>query len=274
MTQRRQYLDQGRGNGRRNSFRPAKVCWVISLSVGLCFAQLSPVLARRSFHSPVVPGYTSPRVARPAAPIRRSVRPVVPVRRAVLPGPRVGPVVRRPAGVRRPAVVRHPVPLGRVLRSLPLGYAAIMLANSLYYYHGGNFYRQGSGGYTVVGAPVGAVVPALPTDYSFLYIDGIRYYTHAGNYYLQALGGYQVVPDPRRTVPQPVISNKVVVTSTILNVRSGPGLQHYIANRVNYGDTLLVIQRNIDWVYVQLPDNSRGWVMTRFTAPVGQRADG
>lgn len=87
MTQRRQYLDQGRGNGRRNSFRPAKVCWVISLSVGLCFAQLSPVLARRSFHSPVVPGYTSPRVARPAAPIRRSVRPVVPVRRAVLPGP-------------------------------------------------------------------------------------------------------------------------------------------------------------------------------------------
>ena len=268
MTTRRQQFDQGRDNGRRNLSRPAKACWVISLSVGLCFAQLSPVFARRSFHSPVVPGYTSPRVARPVAPVPRSVRPVVPVRRAVLPSPRVRPVVRRPA------VVRRPVPVGRVLRSLPLGYAAIMLANSLYYYHGGSFYHRDPRGYVVVHAPVGAVVPALPADYSFLYIDGIRYYTHAGNYYLQAPGGYQVVPDPRRRGPQPVISNKVVVTSTILNVRSGPGLQHYIANRVNYGDVLLVIQRNVDWVYVQVPDNSRGWVMTRFTAPVGQRADG
>ena len=82
------------------------------------------------------------------------------------------------------------------------------------------------------------------------------------------------MPDPRRTVPQSVVSNKVVVTSNMLNVRSGPGLEHYIANKVYYGDVLLVIQRNIDWMYVQLPDNNRGWVMTRFTEPAGQRADG
>ena len=118
------------------------------------------------------------------------------------------------------------------------------------------------------------MVPALPADYSFLLIDGVRYYTHAGSYYLQVPEGYQVVPDPRRTVPQSVASNKIVVTSNMLNVRSGPGLEYYVANRVNYGDILLVLQRNADWVYVQLPDNSRGWVMTRFTAPAGQRADG
>ncbi|MDU9047376.1 MAG: DUF6515 family protein [Candidatus Electrothrix sp. Rat3] len=149
-----------------------------------------------------------------------------------------------------------------------------MFANSLYYYHGGSFYRKDPGGYVVVDSPVGAVVPALPADYNFFLIDGVRYYTHAGNYYLQVRGGYQVVPDPRRTAPQPVVSNKVIVTSTILNVRSGPGLQYYIANRVNYGDMLMVLQRNIDWMYVQLPDNSRGWIMTRFTAPAGRRADG
>ncbi|RWX50504.1 SH3 domain-containing protein [Candidatus Electrothrix marina] len=258
MTQHRQQFDQGRDNGRRNLSRPAKVCWVTFLSVGLCFAQLSPVFARHPFNSPVVPGYTSPRAARPSAPVRRTV----------LPGPRVRPIVRPPV------VVRRPVPVRRVLRALPLGYAAIMLANSLYYYHGGSFYRQDPGGYIIVDAPVGAVVPALPADYSFLLIDGVRYYTHAGSYYLQVPEGYQVVPDPRRTVPQSVASNKIVVTSNMLNVRSGPGLEYYVANRVNYGDILLVLQRNADWVYVQLPDNSRGWVMTRFTAPAGQRADG
>jgi len=257
MTPRRQQLDKGRGNGRRNLSRPVKVCWVTFLSVGLCFAQLSPVFARRSFNSPMVHPAASPRAVSPA-PVRRSVRPVAPVRRFS----------------RRPAVVRRSLPVRRVLRSLPLGYAAIMLANSLYYYNAGSFYRKDPGGYVVIDPPVGAVVPALPADYSFLLIDGMRYYIHAGNYYLQVSNGYQVVPNPRRTVPQSIVSNKVVVTSNMLNVRSGPSLRHYIANRAYYGDVLQVIQRNVDWVYVQLPDNSRGWVMTRFTAPAGQRVDG
>ncbi|RWX47005.1 SH3 domain-containing protein [Candidatus Electrothrix aarhusensis] len=258
MTQHRQQFDQGRDNGRRNSFRPAKVCWVISLSVGLCFAQLSPVLARHPFNSPMVPRAALPRVVSPAPPVRRAVRPVAPVHRFS----------------RRPAVVRHSFPVRRVLRALPLGYAAIMLANNLYYYNAGSFYRKDPGGYVVVDAPVGAVVPALPAGYSFLYVDGVRYCTHAGSYYLQVPGGYQVVLDPRRSVPQSVVSNKVVVTSKVLNVRSGPSLQYYIANKAYYGEVLQVLSRERDWVYVQLPDNSRGWVMTRFTEPARQRADG
>jgi uncharacterized protein YgiM (DUF1202 family) len=149
-----------------------------------------------------------------------------------------------------------------------------MLANSLYYYNAGSFYRKDPGGYVAIDAPVGAVVPALPFGYSFLVVDGMRYYTYGGNYYLQVSDGYQLVPDPRSTVPQSVVGNKVVVTSNMLNVRSGPSFQHYIANKVYYGDVLQVLQRKIDWVYVQLPDNSRGWVMARFTAPAGQRSDG
>ena len=287
MIQRRQIFDQERENGRRKSSRPAKICWVTLLSIGLCFAQLSPVFARRSFNSPVVPGYTSPHVARPAPPVRRSVHSSTPTRRSTryLRSRRrssnfVEPTRRsffpsdRSRSVSRRSVRSHHFPVGRVLTDLPLGYAAIMLANSLYYYYGGSFYRRNPGGYVAIHAPVGAVVPVLPAGYSFLRIDGVRYYTHAGNYYLQVFDGYQIVSDPRRSVPQSVVSNKVVVTSNVLNVRSGPSFQHYIANRVYYGDVLQVLQRNVDWVYVQLPDKSRGWVMTRFIAPARQRVDG
>ena len=268
MTQRQQHFDQDSGQSRRKSFRTAKGCWTALLSAGLLFAQLSPVCARHPFNSPVVPGYPSPRTVRPVVPVPRPVRPAPPVRRVVPPAAPIRPVIRPPA------VVRRPLPVGRVIRTLPLGYAAIMLANSLYYYHAGSFYRRAPGGYVVINSPVGAVVPALPADYSFLTVDGVRYYIHAGTYYLPAPGGYQVVADPRRTAPQPVVSNKVIVTSNILNVRSGPGLQHHIAARAYYGDHLLVLHRKADWIFVQLPDNSRGWVMTRFTAPAGGRADG
>lgn len=126
----------------------------------------------------------------------------------------------------------------------------------------------------VVDAPVGAVVPALPFGYNFLVVDGVRYYTYDGSYYLQVSNGYQIVPDPRNTILQPVIGGQVVVTSSMLNVRSGPGLQYYISTRVYYGDVLQVLHREIDWLYVQLPDGSQGWVMTRFTTPAGRRADG
>ena len=64
------------------------------------------------------------------------------------------------------------------------------------------------------------------------------------------------------------------MTSRTLNVRSGPGLQYDIAYMVSYGNVLQVLRREADWLYVQLPDNSRGWIMTKFTAPAGQRADG
>ncbi|MCI5218610.1 MAG: SH3 domain-containing protein, partial [Candidatus Electrothrix sp. LOE2] len=168
----------------------------------------------------------------------------------------------------------HHFPRGRLFTALPLGYAAIMLSNDLYYYYSGNFYRPEPRGYVVVDPPVGAVVSTLPADYSFLYINGMRYYTYAGNYYLQVPRGYQVVSDPRMTLPQPVLGNNVVVTSSMLNVRSGPGRQYAIANNVYNGDVLQVLRRNADWLYVQLPDNSRGWIMTQFTAPAGQRADG
>ncbi|MCI5119829.1 MAG: SH3 domain-containing protein [Candidatus Electrothrix sp. AUS4] len=160
--------------------------------------------------------------------------------------------------------------------TLPLGYAAFMLANDLYYYNSGSFYRPAPGGYMIVDAPVGAVVPSLPFGYSYLIVDGTRYYTYEGSYYLQVPNGYQIVPDPRSTVmqPQPVLSNQVVVTSSRLNVRSGPGIQYSVSAMVYSGDVLQVLQREAGWIYVRLPDNTWGWVMSQFTAPVGVRADG
>ncbi|MCI5132620.1 MAG: SH3 domain-containing protein, partial [Candidatus Electrothrix sp. EH2] len=110
--------------------------------------------------------------------------------------------------------------------------------------------------------------------YSFYLVDGVRYCTYEGQYYLPVSGGYRVVPDPRYTVSQPLLSNQVTVTSDRLNVRSGPGLQYYTAGIVYRGDILQVLRRNVDWLYVRLPDNNRGWIMRRFTEPAGQRADG
>lgn len=126
----------------------------------------------------------------------------------------------------------------------------------------------------IVDAPVGAVVPSLPFGYSYLVVNGTRYYTYEGNYYLQVSNGYQIVQDPRRRVVQPVLSNQIVVTSNMLNVRSGPGIQYSISGRVYSGDVLQVLQREAGWTYVRLPDNTWGWVMSQFTAPVGVRADG
>ncbi|MGB5686304.1 MAG: DUF6515 family protein [Candidatus Electrothrix sp.] len=200
---------------------------------------------------------------------RRSSHFVEPTRRSYFPSERSRSVSRRSVRSRH-----HHFPRGRLFTTLPLGYAAIMLSNDLYYYYSGNFYRPEPRGYVVVDPPVGAVVSTLPADYSFLYINGMRYYTSAGNYYLQVPQGYQVVPDPRMTAPQLAVGINVVVVSNMLNVRSGPGLQYSIANKVYDGDALLVLQRNADWLYVKLPDNSRGWVMTQFTALAGQPADG
>lgn len=292
MIQHRQSFEQTLGKSRKKSFRATKVCWTVLLSTGLLFTQLTPVFARNGFNHPVVPGYApsqpmaSPPAARPAPSGLRFVSPASPAPRfrpptpvPVVHPPGLVPPVGPPSPVVHPVVVSPPVigpplPVGRIFRDLPLGYAAIMLANSLYYYHAGAFYRPAPGGYIIIDAPVGAVIPALPADYSFLIVDGIRYYTHAGVYYLPVPEGYEVVADPRTSVPQPVISNRVMVMSQTLNVRSGPGLQYYIASRVYRGDMLLVLQREVDWLYVQLPDNNRGWVMTKFTAPSGQRADG
>ena len=281
MMDRQQSSDQGGKKSRKTSSRRAKGYWIIRivlLAAGFVSLHISPVFARNSFNNPVVPtptrrftgsDYQSRYVPAPNRGFRRSSRRDHRTR-YVVPSPSRRSYSRHRRSVRP----RRRFPRGRIFATLPLGYAAVTLYNNLYYYHSGNFYRKAPGGYMIVDAPLGAVIPSLPVGYSFLVVDGMRYYTYDGQYYLPVSQGYRIVSDPRNTVPQPLISNQVTVISDRLNVRSGPGLHHHIANIVYRGAVLQVLQRNFDWLYVQLPDNNRGWVMTRFTAPAVRRADG
>jgi uncharacterized protein YgiM (DUF1202 family) len=103
-------------------------------------------------------------------------------------------------------------------------------------------------------------------------------------YYRRVPAGYQVVQLPTRTttvvqppvVPvNPAVSGaQVVVATKILNVRSGPGINHGVLTRTYMGNVLIVQGSSDDWYYVRLPDNTYGWVMKSFVTMTGNGAQG
>ncbi len=56
------------------------------------------------------------------------------------------------------------------------------------------------------------------------------------------------------------------VNTNVLRVRSGPGLDFSQTGRVFSGNHLLVLNEEKGWNYVQLPDNSYGWVSGDYTS--------
>ncbi len=54
---------------------------------------------------------------------------------------------------------------------------------------------------------------------------------------------------------------QVVVQGNMVNVRSGPGLQHTVVTQVNRGDRLAVLGKVPDWYQVQLPGGGTGWIV-------------
>jgi hypothetical protein len=87
---------------------------------------------------------------------------------------------------------------GYSLSGVPRGAYTIHRGGSVYYYHGGEWYRP-SGRYSVViGAPIGAFVPVLPPFYSTVWFGGIPYYYADDTYYSWDAGAkeYEVVTPP------------------------------------------------------------------------------
>jgi len=74
--------------------------------------------------------------------------------------------------------------------------------------------------------------------------------------------------------PPAVTGNWVSVATPILNVRSGPGLNFSIIGRVYQGDLLWATGSAPQWVYVRLPNENFGWVMTQFTAQTSSPPSG
>jgi uncharacterized protein YgiM (DUF1202 family) len=120
------------------------------------------------------------------------------------------------------------------------------------------------------------VIHGLPLAATLIAIAGITYYVWDDIYYRKIPAGYQVVDTPRPVVVVNSVQPgaQAVVTAQALNVRSGPGLNYSLQHLVYSNDQLIVQSSSGDWLYVQLPDNSYGWVMSRFVSVTNTGAQG
>lgn len=178
---------------------------------------------------------------------------------------------------RRPA--RH-----SSFKHLPPGSQRVRHRGDDYYFHRGGFYRHGPKGYFWVRPPIGIISYSLPAAAVTVLIGGLTYYVYDDVYYRRVSAGYQVVQVPGRTTPamrsrtvpvNPAVSGaQVVVAAKILNVRSGPGINHGVLTRTYMGNVLIIQGSSADWYYVRLPDNTYGWVMKSFVTVTGNGAQG
>lgn len=62
----------------------------------------------------------------------------------------------------------------------------------------------------------------------------------------------------------------IIVTASLLNVRSGPGGDFAVISLVYQGDRLVVYGYGVssEWLYVELPSGEFGWVLAEYTVPV------
>ena len=168
---------------------------------------------------------------------------------------------------------------------VPPGSQKVRHRGDNYYFHRGHFYRHGPQGYFWVRPPIGIISYSLPAAAITVLIGGLTYYVYEDVYYRRVPAGYQVVQVPTQTttivhtspaVPvNPANSGaQVVVTAKILNVRSGPGMNHGILTQTYMGNVLIVQGNSADWYYVRLPDNTYGWVMKSLVTLTGNGAQG
>ncbi len=188
-----------------------------------------------------------------------------------------GPRYPRPVPHHRPPVVHHHYHRPHINPLLPLTFALITVAGMHYYYNRGMYYRElPEKQYVVITPPVGAVITRLPDGYVTFRTGGIEYYYYGDAYYKRLPSGYIVV-EPPYEVPattsiqtyksaSPAIE-QVIVTTNMLNVRSGPGMEHPIIFQIPNGTALETHGTAPEWLFVKLPSGEFGWVMKKFTVP-------
>lgn len=54
-----------------------------------------------------------------------------------------------------------------------------------------------------------------------------------------------------------------IVKSRVANMRSGPGTQHRIVDKVEYGEVLRTREKRADWVRVERDSGKKGWIARR-----------
>ncbi|MCB2192961.1 MAG: SH3 domain-containing protein [Deltaproteobacteria bacterium] len=163
----------------------------------------------------------------------------------------------------------------QVVPRMPPHHHSYTYRKKRYYSYGGVYYRPYPYGYVVVQPPHGLFVASLPIGFATLLVAGLTYYTFAGIYYRSAPGGYVVVAPPAGAVvpsppPPPMVApsaplGTTVVTTTLLNMRTGPGMSYPVMATVSQGAPLTVYGRAPGWLYVRTPSGQFGWVALRFT---------
>jgi uncharacterized protein YraI len=83
-----------------------------------------------------------------------------------------------------------------------------------------------------------------------------------------------VVESPLQVEEDIADGEQVSVTSHLLNVRAGAGMEHPVRTQVPRGSVLVVRGYASGWLYVELHDGSYGWVMSRFTTPLATALPG
>lgn len=183
-------------------------------------------------------------------------------------------------------------PVGGVVTPFSVGFREVWVNGNEYYYRDGVFYIREASDYVVVTAPVGAVIPALPAGFGTVVFQGVKYLYYDDVYYQEVSSGYVVVepppgvvaaregsaasqppPTPASEVPA-ALAKKVTVTSPLLNVRSGPGMNFESVFQVRQGTVLEVHGNAPGWLYVKLPSGTFGWVSRQFTTAVEAPASG
>jgi hypothetical protein len=94
------------------------------------------------------------------------------------------------------------------------------VANMLFYYRDGVYYRETPSGYVIVNAPAGAVIRELPPYYKQIPYENNVYYYYNNTYYVRHPAGYTVVNPPAQVVvsnPPAVEAPKETVVVTVPN---------------------------------------------------------
>ncbi|GAB6908116.1 putative SH3 domain-containing protein [Desulfosarcina cetonica] len=165
---------------------------------------------------------------------------------------------------------------GQYRQSIPADHQRVRMGGDPMVFHKGVYYRHDPRGYRVVRPPRGTKIDHLPLGVETLLIAGVTYFLLAGIYYQKAPSGYVVVDAPASAPPSPTMAagQVLAVDTALLNVRSGPGLDHPVVSQARLGERLVVQQTSGGWCFVGLPDGRTGWVMVQYTRPVAPGAQG
>lgn len=160
--------------------------------------------------------------------------------------------------------------IGGISNDIPDGYDIVRVGSQEYVFHEGIFYTRELQGFKVVAPPKDAVIRRLPVGFETLIVDGITYFVFADVYYNRTTGGYVVVdslPDAEFLQGMAVDEKgkSLAVDVDMLNVRSGPGVEHPVVSQLQMGDVVTVQGTFDEWYYVALPDGSYGWLLSKLT---------